>query len=222
MDKIQYIYIYLYVFLSMKKMPATSKACQMALDTIRGMGGTVRTMDALRAGIHPRTLYQLRDSGELELLSRGIYRLADQAQLSDPDLVIVAKRVPQAVICLVSALAYHDITTQIPHSVSIAMPRGAETPRVDYPPISVHRFSENALKTGIETHQIDGVSINIYCPEKTLADCFKFRNKLGMDIVLEALRLYKARKKFDLEKLIMYARACRVEKIMRPYLEATL
>src|SRR5690606_6237605 len=79
-----------------------------------------------------------------------------------------------------------------------------------------------ALKEGVETHQIDGVSINIYCPEKTLADCFKFRNKLGMDIVLEALKFYKARKTFNLEKLIMYARGCRVEKIMRPYLEATL
>lgn len=206
----------------MTRVPATSKACQKALDAIRGMGGTIRTMDAIQAGIHPRTLYQLRDSGELEVLSRGVYRLMDQDQISDPDLVIVAKRVPQSVICLVSALAYHDITTQIPHAVSIALPKGAETPRVDYPPISVHRFSEAALKEGVETHQIDGVSINIYCPEKTLADCFKFRNKLGMDIVLEALKFYKTRKVFDLEKLIMYARVCRVEKIMRPYLEATL
>jgi predicted transcriptional regulator of viral defense system len=186
------------------------------------MGGTIRTRDAIQAGVHPRTLYQLRDAGELEVLSRGVYRLTDQEQISDPDLVIVAKRVPQAVICLVSALAYHEITTQIPHAVSIALPKGSETPRVDYPPISVHRFSETALKEGVEVHQIDGVSVNIYCPEKTLADCFKFRNKLGMDIVLEALKFYKARKKFDLEKLIKYARVCRVEKIMRPYLEATL
>ncbi|PIE36903.1 MAG: transcriptional regulator [Gammaproteobacteria bacterium] len=199
-----------------------SQGCQKAIDTIREMGGTIRTMDAIQAGIHPRTLYQLRDSGKLENLSRGVYRLANQEQASDPDLVIVAKRVPQAVICLVSALAYHDITTQIPHVVSIALPKGAETPRVDYPPISVHRFSEAALKEGVETHQIDGVSIRVYCPEKTLADCFKFRNKLGMDIVLEALKLYKMRKTFNLEKLIMYAKVCRVEKIMRPYLEATL
>ncbi|MCP5349298.1 MAG: type IV toxin-antitoxin system AbiEi family antitoxin domain-containing protein [Gammaproteobacteria bacterium] len=202
--------------------PAHSKSCQKALDTIRELGGTIRTMDAIRAGIHPRTLYRLRDTGELETLSRGVYRLAEQEQISNPDLVIVAKRVPQAIICLVSALAYHEITTQIPHTVSIALPKGAETPRIDYPPISVHRFSEAALKEGFEKHQIDGVSINIYCPEKTLADCFKFRNKLGMDVVLEALKLYKARKNFNLDKLIWYARVCRVEKIMRPYLEATL
>lgn len=185
------------------------------------MGGTIRTMDALQAGIHPRTLFQLRDTGELELLSRGLYHLRVQEQLSDPDLVIVAKRVPKGVICLVSALAYHNITTQIPHTVSIAIPKGAETPRLDYPPISVHRFSDIALKEGVETHQIDGVAINIYCPEKTLADCFKFRNKLGMDIVLEALNLYKARKTFNVEKLMMYAKVCRVEKVMRPFLEAT-
>lgn len=203
-------------------MSATSKACQKALDAIREMGGTIRTVDAIQAGVHPRTLYQLRDAGELEVLSRGLYRLADLEQISDPDLVIVAKRVPQAVICLVSALAYHDITTQIPHAVSIAMPKGASTPRVDYPPIMVHRFSESALNAGVETHQVDGVLINIYCPEKTLADCFKFRNKLGMDVVLDALKFYKARKTFNLEKLIMYARVCRVEKIMRPYLEVIL
>lgn len=206
----------------MPKKSASSKTYQKALDTIRAMGGAVRTMDAIRAGIHPRTLYQLRDAGELDALSRGVYRLADQEQTSNPDLVIVAKRVPQAVICLVSALAYHEITTQIPHAVSIALRKGSETPRVDYPPIRVHRFSETALKEGVETHQIDGVSVNIYCPEKTLADCFKYRNKLGMDIVLEALKFYKVRKKFNLEKLIKYARVCRVEKIMRPYLEATL
>jgi predicted transcriptional regulator of viral defense system len=206
----------------MPRAQTAGKAYQKALITIQKMGGTIRTRDAIQAGVHPRTLYQLRDAGELEVLSRGVYRLTDQEQISDPDLVIVAKRVPQAVICLVSALAYHEITTQIPHAVSIALPKGSETPRVDYPPISVHRFSETALKEGVEVHQIDGVSVNIYCPEKTLADCFKFRNKLGMDIVLEALKFYKARKKFDLEKLIKYARVCRVEKIMRPYLEATL
>src|SRR5690606_3705189 len=142
-------------------------------------------------------------------------------QMSDPDLVIVAKRVPQSVICLVSALAYHEITTQIPHAVSIALPKGAETPRVDYPPISVHRFSEAALKEGVETHQIDGVSINIYCPEKTLADCFKFRNKLVMDIVLEALKFYKARKTYNHEKLLNNARVCRTDTIMSLTLEDT-
>lgn len=206
----------------MSQPPPSNSASHKALMTIREMGGTIRTSDAIRAGIHPRTLYQLRDSGELEVLSRGVYRLTTQGDISDPDLVIVASRIPQAIICLVSALAFHEITTQIPHAISIALAKGSETPRLDYPPLNVHRFSAAALKEGVEEHQVDGISIKVYCPEKTLADCFKFRNKLGMDVVLEALKLYKARKQFNPGKLIRYAKVCRVEKIMRPYLEATL
>lgn len=206
----------------MSQSPLSISVSHKALMTIREMGGTIRTSDAIRAGIHPRTLYQLRDSGELEVLSRGTYRLAAQGDVSDLDLVIVATRIPQAVVCLVSALAFHEITTQIPHTVSIALAKGSETPRLDYPPLDAHRFSEAALKEGVEEHHIDGVSIKVYCFEKTLADCFKFRNKLGMDVVLEALKLYKARKKFDLGELLRYAKVCRVEKVMRPYLEAIL
>lgn len=198
-----------------------NKASHMAITTIQKMGGIIRTTDAIRAGIHPRTLYRLRDSGELEVLSRGVYRLADQDDISDPDLVIIAKRIPQAVICLISALAFHEITTQIPHAISIALSKGSETPRLDYPPLNIHRFSGASFVEGMEEHLVDGVSIKVYCPEKTLADCFKFRNKLGMDIVLEALKLYKSRKQFHLEKILKYAKICRVEKIMRPYLEAT-
>lgn len=199
-----------------------NKASHKAIVIIRKMGGTIRTSDAIRAGIHPRTLYQLRDEGDLEIISRGVYRLSEQDAVSNPDLVIVATRIPQAVICLVSALAFHEITTQIPHAISIALSKGSETPRLDYPPLNIHRFSEVSFAEGVEEHQIDGILIKVYCPEKTLADCFKFRNKLGMDVVLEALKLYKARKHLNIGKLLRYAKVCRVEKIMRPYLEATL
>ena len=210
------------VFLSVSEISSPSNSVVRAIQTIREMGGMIRTADALRAGIHPRTLYQLRDEGVLEQLSRGVYRLSEQETVAEPDLIIIATRLPQAIICLISALAFHEITTQVPHSISIALPRGAETPRLHYPPLTVHRFSEAALKAGIEEHQIDGISIKVYSPEKTLADCFKFRNKLGMDVVLEALKLYKSRKTFKLGELLKYARICRVENIMRPYLEATL
>lgn len=205
----------------MPRYPHSTSASQKALMTIREMGGTIRTGNAIRAGIHPRTLYQLRDSGDLEVLSRGTYRLA-QGDVSDLDLTIVAARIPHAVVCLVSALAFHEITTQIPRAVSIALAKGSETPRLDHPPLAVQRFSEAALKEGVEEHQVDGLSIKVYGAEKTLADCFKFRNKLGMDVVLEALKLYKARNEFDLGELLRYAKVCRVEKIMRPYLEATM
>lgn len=189
--------------------------------TIKNRKGIIRTAEAVQAGIHPRTLYHLRDVGELERISRGVYRLADHGPISNPDLVTVAMRVPQAVICLISALAYHGITTQIPHAVSIAMKKGSESPRLDHPPLTIHRFSDAALHDGKQEHSIDGVRVKIYSPEKTLADCFKFRNKIGMDVVLEALKLYKTRKKFNLNELLRCARICRVENVMRPYLEAT-
>lgn len=193
-----------------------------AIRIIRAGGGMVRGSEALRVGIHSRTLCQLREEGILELVSRGIYRLADQATISNPDLVTVAMRIPQAVVCLISALAFHELTTQIPHAVYIALKKGAEPPRLAYPPISVHRFSAASLNAGIEQHLIDGVKVRIYSPEKTLADVFKFRNKIGMDVVLEALNLYKTRKAFNLGELLKYAGICRIEKVVRPYLEAMI
>jgi len=182
----------------------------------------VRSSEALRVGIHSRTLCQLREEGILEQVSRGIYHLANQATISNPDLVTVAMRIPKAVVCLISALAFHELTTQIPHAVYIALKKGAEPPRLEYPPISVHRFSAVSLNAGIEQHLLDGVKVRIYSPEKTLADVFKFRNKIGMDVVIEALNLYKTRKAFNLGELLKYAGICRIEKVMRPYLEAMI
>jgi len=176
--------------------------------------------EAIEHGITRYTLYSLRDKGVIEQVSRGIYRLVELPPINNPDLVTVSLRFPNAVICFISALAYHGITTQIPHYVSVAVPRDSRMPSLDYPPIQAHRFSDEAYKSGIVEHMIDGVPVKIYSPEKTLADCFKFRNKIGMDVVLEALKLYKTRKKFELDELLKYARICRVEKIMRPYMEA--
>ncbi|KAF1081557.1 MAG: hypothetical protein GQF41_2363 [Candidatus Rifleibacterium amylolyticum] len=207
----------------MKKRPGKKyNGGDKAIEIIRQLGGTFRTAEAIKAGVHPQTLYALLHAGTIERLSRGVYKLADTEQVSHPDLVIVATRIPQAVICLVSALAFHEMTSQIPHEVSFAIAKGAETPRIDFPPISVHRFSGEALTAGIQNHEVDGVTIRIFCPEKTIADCFKFRNKIGMDIALEALKLYKARKGFNSSELIKFARICRVENIMRPYLEAMI
>ena len=185
-------------------------------------GGQLRMSEAIAHGITRYMLYALRDKRVIEQVSRGVYRLKELPPISNPDLVTVSLRYPNAVICLISALSYHNITTEIPHSVYMAVPRNSRIPSIDYPPIQVHRFSNEAYNAGIERHVIDGASVKIYTPEKTLADCFKFRNKIGMDVVLEALKLYKSRKKFDLEKLLMYSEVCRVKKIMTPYLEATI
>ncbi|RJP37127.1 MAG: transcriptional regulator [Desulfobacteraceae bacterium] len=188
----------------------------------RKLGGQFRMSEALAHGITRYMLYSLRDKGIIEQVSRGIYRLVELAPLSNPDLVTVSLRFPNAVICLISALSYHNITTQIPHAVSVAVSRDSRMPSLDYPPIQAHRFSDEAYNSGIEDHMIDGVSVKIYNPEKTLADCFKFRNKIGMEVVLEALRLYRSRKQFNLERLLTYAGICRVKNIMTPYLEATI
>jgi len=191
-------------------------------EIFRKHGGQLRMSEAIEHGITRYMLYSLRDKGVIEKVSRGIYRLMELPPISNPDLVTVSLRFPNAVICLVSALSYHDITTQIPHAVSVAVPRDSRLPSLDYPPIQAHRSSNKAYKSGIMEQVIDGVLVKVYNPEKTLADCFKFRNRIGMDVVLEALKLYKTRKKFDLGKLLKYAKICRVEKVMRPYLEATV
>ncbi len=184
--------------------------------------GTLRTAEALRAGIHPRTLYALRDSGEIERVARGLFRLSTLPPPSEPDLLTVAKKVPHAVFCLMTALVFHRLTTQVSHAVEIALSRTARTPRLDHPPLQVFRFSPASLRAGIETHAVDGVPIQIYSREKTLADVFKYRHKLGQDVAIEALRTYRGQPKQDYQKVLEYARTCRVENIMRPYLEAVM
>jgi len=193
-----------------------------AVGIFKKHGGILRTAQALRAGIHPGTLYAMRDSGALEAISRGVYRLANSPPLGNPDLVTVATRVPGGVICLISALAFYELTTQIPHEVHVALPRGAEEPRLDHPPIKTYRFTGEAFTEGVEAHELDGVSVRIYSPEKTLADCFKFRNQVGLDTVMEAVRFYRERRSIKVDDLMRYAGICRVKKIIRPYLEAIL
>jgi predicted transcriptional regulator of viral defense system len=175
-------------------------------------GGLLRTAAALRAGIHPRTLYDMRDEGIVEQLSRGLFRLASLPSLSNPDLVTVAAKIPAAVICLISALAFQEITTQIPHEVHFALPRGAESPRLKHPPLRVLWFTGRSFTEGIETHKVDGIGLSVYSPEKTLADCFKYRNKIGLETVLESVKLYLSRKRPNVDELMKFARVCRVEK----------
>jgi predicted transcriptional regulator of viral defense system len=164
----------------------------------------------------------MRDDGTLEAVSRGVYRLADGEPLGNPDLVTVATRVQGGIICLISALAFHELTTQIPHEVHVAIQRGAEIPRLEFPPIKIYWFSNKAYSAGVEAHELDGISVRIYSPEKTLADCFKFRNKVGLDTAVEAVRFYRERRSINVDALMRYAEICRVGKVMRPYLEALL
>jgi predicted transcriptional regulator of viral defense system len=184
--------------------------------------GVLRTMNAIRLGIQPRTLYAMRDAGVIEPLGRGLFRLTDLPPLGNPDLVSVALKAPEGIICLLSALSFHEITTQIPRSVYLSLRPGMKPPRLDYPPMKIVWFSGKAYSEGIEKHNLDGVPVRIYCPEKTVVDCFKYRNKIGLDVAIEALKLCRERKRSSVQKLMQYARICRVDKIMQPYLEAML
>lgn len=193
-----------------------------ALEAFRKNNGVLRMSDALRTGITRRTLYAMRDEGLIEPLSRGVYRLSSLPDLSAPDLVAVSQRAPEGVICLLSALEHHELTGHVSHTVDLAVERGTQRPRIDYPPTRVYLFSGDAFFSGMQTVDIDGFQVRVYCPEKSIADAFKFRNRIGTDIALEALRLWRERPKPDIGELLRYARFCRVESVVRPYLEAIL
>ncbi len=191
-----------------------------SIDIFRNHGGILRMSEAVRSGISRKTLYSMRDEGILEQLSRGVYRLTSLPGMEAPDLVAVATRAPSAVVCLISALAFHELTTQVPHTVDIAIRRGCEKPRIDYPPVKVYWFSGRAFTEGIEEVGVDSKTIRIYGAEKSIADAFKYRNKIGLDIAVEALRNWRGRRGAEMERLLEYARVCRVERVIRPYLEA--
>lgn len=197
-------------------------AIEKAIDIFRAHGGVMSLKSAAESGIHYRTLYEMRDNGILDQISRGKYRLDELPPLSNPDLAVIGLRVPRGVVCLISALSFYELTTQIPHEVYVAIERRSEKPRIKNPPIRVFRFSGPAFNEGIEDHNIDGINVRIYCTEKTIADCFKFRNKIGIDVAVEALKDYRRTPGFKPGELMKYAKICRVENVMMPYVQAVL
>lgn len=204
-------------------MPTAAPGFAKARKVFTEHGGMLRTSKAIQMGIHPRTLYALRDAGEIEQLGRGLYRLSTAPPLSSPDLVPIAIRIPRAVVCLISALAHHRLTTQVPHTVDIALPSHAQVPKANGIPLRVFWYPEPSFRAGIDVVTIDDISVRVYSQEKTIADCFKYRNKIGLDLAIEALRAYRERtRKPNRAALTKFAQLNRVLKIMRPYLEAIL
>ncbi len=204
-------------------MPISEAALANARKVFARHQGMVRTSEAIRLGVHPRTLYALRDRGDIEQVSRGFYRLCDKPALTNPDLVTVALRIPRAVICLISALAHHGLTTEVPHTIDVALPGHAQTPKLGGIPLRVFWYSEPSLSAGVQSVSIDAVAVRIYSPEKSIADCFKYRNKIGLDVAVQALRTYRERtRKPDVRLISKFARMNRVDKVMRPYLEDVL
>ena len=195
----------------------TSKVMQVL--SLAKQAGVIRARDLEPHNI-PRTyLARLCNAGRLQRLGRGLYMLADSAITTNHSLGEAAKRVPHGVICLLSALRFHGVTTQAPFEVWIAIENKARAPASKETPLRVVRFSGNALESGIETHVIDGVPTQIYSLAKTIADCFKYRNKIGMDVAVEALRESWRARKCTMDELWRYAAICRVSNVMRPYLE---
>jgi predicted transcriptional regulator of viral defense system len=200
----------------------TMTATDRAVSLFEANGGILSTTNAIKLGIHSRTLYALRDKAKLERLERGLYRLADAVPLGNSDFVTVALKVPRGVICLISALAFHQMTTQVPHAVYLAIRANDQAPALAYPPLRLFWYSKAVHESGISETKMDGMTVRIYSPEKTLVDCFKFRNKIGIDVCIEALSLYRQRGRMRLDLIEQYAKLCRVQSVMRPYLEATL
>jgi len=182
----------------------------------------LRASEAIRLGVPEHVIYEMLKQGELVRDGRGIYRLAESEMPSDPDLVHVSLLVPKAVICLISALYFYELTTQIPHSVYVALPQNTPRPRLKYPPLEVFWVTHSLHSVGVDVHVLDGVKVKIYNREKTVADCFKFRNRVGEDVALEALKDYIRQPKMDVHKLLEYAKVNRVEKLMMPYLKSLL
>ena len=184
--------------------------------------GVMRPKDLDRFGIPRKYLNWLYHKGALLRVANGLYTLPDAVMSQHQTMIEASKRVPQGVICLLSALLFHQLTTQDPVEVWIAIGQKSRKPKEEILPLRVVRFSGPALQEGITEHRIQGANLRVYNPAKTVADCFKFRNKIGMDVVLEALKLYRERKKFKPIELLDYAKICRVAMVMRPYLEATV
>lgn len=202
--------------------PTMQSASKKALDIIRHRGGIIRTREALASGIHRRTLYGLRDAGEIVSVTRGLYRITEMEIPAQVNIVDVAKRVPKGVICLLSALSFHELTTQMPQQIWIAIDRKARKPKIEYPPIRVFHFSGASFTEGIETHSIMEQRVQIYSTAKTVIDCFRWKNEVGLDVAIEAAKDYLTRRDSSPSKLMEYAQACKVEKIVRPYFEALI
>jgi predicted transcriptional regulator of viral defense system len=180
----------------------------------------VRSRELAEQGIHRQVLSRLVAAGELERVARGLYRTPESPLTEHHGLAVAGTAVPNGVICLLSALRFHGIGTQLPSQVWIAIDRRARRPALKYPPLRVVRFTGAALSEGVGSHRLEGRTVRVYGVAKTLADCFKYRHKIGLDVALEALREAWRARRFTMDELDRFAGICRVRRVMRPYLEA--
>jgi len=182
--------------------------------------GMLRPRDLDSYGIPRAYLSRLLEAGRLEKVARGIYVLPSANVTEHRTLAEASKKIPKGVICLLTALRFHELTTQAPSRIWIAIGEKAWRPRMEYPPLRVVRFSKASLEEGVEVHELEGVPVQIFNPAKTVADCFKYRNKIGLDVALEALRECWKQRRGTMNEYWHYAEVCRVRNVMKPYLES--
>lgn len=182
--------------------------------------GLIRPRDLTERGLPTVALTRLMRQGRLQRVGRGLYALPDRPVSEHNALAEVARKHPRDIVCLLSALRFHDLTTQSPFEVWLAIPNKARAPKMHYPPLRIVRFSGEALTVGVENHIIDGVPVRVTSVARTVADCFKFRNKIGLDVALEALQEAWRAKRVSMDELWRYATLCRVANVMRPYMES--
>jgi len=200
------------------RMPSNS--CTQRVLDLASQKGLLRASDLDAIGAPRVILTRLVSAGLLDKVGRGLYRLCGFQGSEHEGFAVVATKVPQAVFCLLTALQFHELTTQIPRQIWIAMPRSSHTPRIDYPPLKMVQFNGETYTAGVEMAERDGVTLRVYSVAKTVADCFKHRNKIGLDVALEALKDARASNKATADDIWRYAKVCRVANVMRPYMEA--
>ena len=181
--------------------------------------GVIRPRDVLSSGVAPIHFTRLVRRGVLVRAGRGLYSLAEGEPSRDRTVVEAALRVPRGVVCLLTALRLHSLGTEMPPEAWVAIPAKARAPSADGPPVRIVRMSGQSFSAGVEERVLEGVRVRLYGPAKTVADCFKFRNKIGLDVAIEALRDYR-RRRGSVDELLRYAEICRVGRVIRPYLEA--
>lgn len=189
---------------------------------LKKKGGLAGYAEIIEAGFNKVLLKTSLTSKRIYKIDRGLYQLSEGASFSHPDLVATSMRIPAGVVCLVSALSFHEATKEIPRYVDIAIPRGGHANRITYPPVKFYRFDPATWKDGIEEHKIAGHQIRVYSLARTVADCFKFRNKIGVDVAREALKIAVSEKKIKPQEIMRYAKICRVDRILKPILEMML
>jgi predicted transcriptional regulator of viral defense system len=182
--------------------------------------GIARSRDLERAGVSRTQIRRLVERGRIERVGRGLYALPDAERTEHSDLAEVARRVPRGVVCLLSALRFHGLTTQNPFEVWMALGRKAWRPKIDDPPLRLIYLSGPSLREGVEEHDVGGVPVRVYSAAKTVADCFKFRNKIGIDVAVEALRDFQQQYPKELEAVWRFAQVDRVGRVLQPYLES--